>query len=72
MSLWAQVCDAATVPESPCVDPIWVDVSAAVPFTLTEAMIANCGEAFAAGLFIVVFFWGLGYAGGAIIRAIRS
>lgn len=71
MGLWVQACEAASAPESPCVDPLWVDVSGAVPFELTEAMIGNCGEAFAAGLFIVVSFWGLGFAAGKILDAIK-
>lgn len=61
MSLWVQACEAASAPETPCVDPVWIDVSGAVPFQLTDAMLANCGEAFAAGFFIVTAFWGMGF-----------
>jgi len=42
------------------------------PFVLTDEMLAGCGEAFAAGLFITVSFWGLGYAAGLILNAIKN
>jgi hypothetical protein len=71
MGLWVQACEAATMPESPCVDPVWVDVSAAVPFTLSETVLATMGECFAAGFFIVTAFWGLGYGASYVIDVIK-
>jgi hypothetical protein len=72
MPLWVQACPDATAPVSACVEPlVWVDVTASQPFVLTEAHFANMGEAFAAGLLIVVMFWGLGFGAGLILNAIR-
>jgi len=73
MGLWVEACEAAAAPPpDPCTTPVWVDVSAAVPFDLTEAHLATMGEAFAAGVFIVVAFWGLGWCAGLIMKAIKS
>jgi len=74
MALWVEACpDAVATAPASCVLPVeLVDVSAAVPFTLTSAHIANMGEAFAAGLFLVVSFWALGYAGRMILNVIKG
>lgn len=72
MPLWVEACPDAAAPVTACVDPlVWVDVSASQPFTLTTAHFTTMGEAFAAGLFLVVAFWGLGYVGGAILDVIK-
>lgn len=53
-----------------CVELVLVPY--AEPFVLNEAVLAQCGEAFAAGLVLVVMFWGLGYGAGLIMKAIKS
>jgi len=74
VSLWVEACpDAVATPPAACVAPVQlVDVTPAVPFELTSAHLTNMGEAFAAGLFIVVAFWALGYGASMVLRAIRS
>jgi len=72
MPLWVEACPDATAPTTTCVDPlVWVDVSASQPFELTSAHLSTMGEAFAAGLFIVVSFWGLGYGAALVLNAIK-
>lgn len=72
MGYWVNACESASAPPpDPCTSPVWVDVSAAVPFELTAAHLSTMGEVFAAGVFIVVAFWGLGFAADLILNAIR-
>lgn len=71
MGLWVEACDLAEAPTEAC-STVWVDVSSAVPFQLTEAHLVNMGQVFAAGFFIVFSFWALGWTGGMILRAIRK
>lgn len=74
MPLTVEACpDATLTAPGSCTQPlVLVDVSAAVPFTLSSAHLANMGQCFAAGTFLVVAFWGLGYGAGLIMRAIKS
>lgn len=74
MPHWVEVCtdETPTPPASCATATVLVDVSAAQPFTLTEAHLANMGQAFSAGLVIVVMFWGLGFGAGLILNAIRN
>lgn len=73
MGLWVEACNAELAPDPTCTGTLeYVDVSAAVPFQLTEAHLTNMGQAFSAGLFIVVAFWGLGYGASLVLRAIKS
>jgi len=73
MAAWVETCpDVTPTPPASCSQAlVLVDVSAAQPFTLTEAHLANMGQAFSAGLIIVAMFWGLGFAAGLILNAIR-
>jgi len=73
MPLWVEACEQELAPAPDCTGTyVMVDVSAAVPFELTEAHLATMGEAFAAGLIIVAMFWGLGYGAALVLNAIKN
>lgn len=57
--------------------PTWAEcvsvqlVEASEPFALSPEVLAECGQAFAAGFFIVTAFWGFGYAASYVLDGIK-